>query len=320
MTSDNSIKKISVVIPVYNEQGSIAALHKEILDVMSKFNLPHEIIFVDDGSTDSTFDQLKKISPVKIIKFRRNFGQTAALDAGIKSAKGDVIITMDGDGQDDPDEISKLLEKMKQGNFDVVAGWRRKRKDNFLKKISSKAAALLRKVIVNDGIHDSGCTLKAYRKECFNHLDLVGEMHRFIPALLKIKGFKIGETEVNHRPRIFGETKYSWKRGMRGGLDMLSVWFWKKYSSRPLHLFGGMGLLLIFISFISIAYALYEKIIYGLDLSSTALTDLSMFGFLIGIQFFVFGLLADVLSKTYFASTRDTVYDIKEIVENEKKS
>ena len=311
-----NIEKISVVIPVYNEEGSVAMLHKEILDVMNALGVSYEVIFVDDGSTDDTFEKLKKISPAKVIKFRRNFGQTAALDAGIKSAKGSVIITMDGDGQDDPAEIPKLIEKMKQGDFDVVAGWRRKRKDKFLKKFSSRSAALIRKILVNDGIHDSGCTLKAYKKECFDHLDLVGEMHRFIPALLKIKGFKIGETEVNHRPRMFDKTKYNWKRGVKGGLDMLSVWFWKKYSSKPLHLFGGIGLLLIIISGISIAYALYEKIVYGLDLSSTALTDLSMFGFLIGVQFFVFGLLTDVVSKIYFASTRDTVYDIKEIIEN----
>lgn len=315
MSSYNT-KKISVVIPVYNEEKSVAALHKEILGVMGALGFSYEIIFVDDGSTDSTFEKLQKLSPVRIIKFRKNFGQTAALDAGIKLATGNVIITMDGDGQDDPAEMPKLLEKMQKDNLDVVAGWRKNRKDKFFKKISSKCAAIIRKIIVNDGIHDSGCTLKAYKKECFNHLDLAGEMHRFVPALLKIKGFKIGETEVNHRPRMFGQTKYSWRRGVRGGLDMLSVWFWKKYSNRPLHLFGGIGLLLIFISIVSIGYALYGKFSYGLDLSSTALTDLSMFGFLIGVQFFVFGLLADMLSKTYFASTRDKVYDIKEVIEN----
>lgn len=311
-----NIGKISVVIPVYNEQGSVVALYKEILGVMNTLGFPYEVIFVDDGSTDDTFEKLKKFSLVRIIKFRRNFGQTAALDAGIKSAKGDAVITMDGDGQDDPAEIPKLLEKMVKEDLDVVAGWRKNRKDKFLKKLSSRSAALIRKIIVNDGVHDSGCTLKVYKKECFDHLDLVGEMHRFIPALLRIKGFKIGEIEVNHRERKHDKAKYNWKRGIRGGLDMFSVWFWKKYSNRPLHLFGGIGLFLIFISCVSIIYALYGKIAHGLDLSSTALTDLSMFGFLMGIQFFVFGLLADVLSKTYFASTRDTVYDIKEVIEN----
>lgn len=309
--------RISVIIPAYNEQENVKFVHEEVLRVLEKMELDYyEIIFINDGSTDGTLGELKKIKPVKIINFRKNFGQTAAMDAGIKTASGDLIATMDGDGQNDPADIPKMLEKMKNDDLDVVSGWRKIRKDPVLKRISSGVAARLRKFLINDGIKDSGCTLKIYKKECFDHIDLVGEMHRFIPALLKIKGFKVGEIEVNHRPRISDKTKYNWKRGMRGILDMISVWFWKKYANRPLHLFGGVGILLIFVSGISMAYVLYEKFAFGFDLSDTALTIFSMFGFLIGIQFFAFGLISDILLKNYFASTRDKVYEIKEIIEN----
>ena len=309
--------KLSVIIPAYNEQENVKFVHKEVLGALEKMAPDYyEIIFVNDGSTDGTLSELKKIKPVKIINFRKNFGQTAAMDAGIKASIGDLIITMDGDGQNDPADMPKMIEKMKNDDLDIISGWRKIRRDPFFKKISSSLAARLRKFLIDDGIKDSGCTLKVYKKECFDHIDLVGEMHRFIPALLKIKGFKVGEIEVNHRPRMSNKTKYGWGRGMRGVLDMLSVWFWKKYANRPLHLFGTIGIMLILISGISIIYALYEKIAYGFDLSNTALTNLSMFGFLIGIQFFAFGLISDILLKNYFASTRDKVYEIKEVIEN----
>jgi glycosyltransferase involved in cell wall biosynthesis len=309
-------KTISIIIPAYNEQESVFELHGEITEIMKTIPYSYEIIFIDDGPTDKTFEVLKNLSPVKIIQFRKNFGQTAALDAGIKSARGNYIITMDGDGQNDPANIPHLIEKLENNNLDVVSGWRKKRKDPILKKLSSRMAAMVRKTLINDGIADSGCTLKIYKRECFDHVDLIGEMHRFIPALLKIKGFKVGEIEVNHRPRVKGSTKYTWTRGVRGILDMVSVWFWKKYANRPLHLFGGVGIGLIVVSGISGLTAVYQKIFLNIDLSNTVLTDLSLFGFLIGIQFIVFGLLADIISKNYFASTKDEIYDIKDIFEN----
>lgn len=312
----NTKTKISIVIPVYNEEASVVNLHKEIIETMNNIAVSYEIIFIDDGSTDKTFDNLKFLSPIKILRFRKNFGQTSAIDAGIKASNGDYIIAMDGDGQNDPADIPRLIEKLEKENIDVVSGWRKKRKDPFLKKLSSYLAAGLRKILINDGIHDSGCTLKIYRKKCFDYLDLTGEMHRFIPALLKIKGFKTGEIEVNHRPRKYGKTKYGIARGIKGVLDMLSVWFWKKYVNRPLHLFGSFGVFLVLISIIAGGWAVYLKIFQGQDLSDTALTTLAMFGFLIGIQFFVFGLLADIMSKNYFASTKDKIYDVKEVVEN----
>ncbi|MBT6048119.1 MAG: glycosyltransferase family 2 protein [Candidatus Magasanikbacteria bacterium] len=308
--------KISFVIPVFNEQDSVSELHIEIVNVMKNLDFQYEVIFIDDGSTDNTFENLKKLANIKIIKFRKNFGQTASMDAGIKASSGEYVVTMDGDGQNDPADIPKLIEKMESENLDVVAGWRKNRKDPLTKKLSSRAAALVRKSLINDGIHDSGCTLKIHKRECFKHIDLTGEMHRFIPAVLKIKGFRVGELEVNHRPRTKGSTKYTWTRGVKGILDMISVWFWKKYANRPLHLFGGVGVIIIAISIVSGLVAIYQKIFIGIDLSDTILTDLSMFGFLISIQFLVFGLLADIMSKSYFASTNDKTYDISEIIEN----
>ncbi len=314
------IKKISIIIPVFNEQENIKELFEKILRVIFEINLNCEIIFVNDGSTDSSLQVIKKLFPVKVINFRKNFGQTAAMDAGIKEAKGKYIITMDGDGQNDPEDIPLLINKLEKENLDVVSGWRKNRKDSFSKKISSKFAAGMRKFLINDGIHDSGCTLKIYKKECFKNIDLTGEMHRFIPAILKIKGFKIGEIEVKHHFRKFGKTKYNWKRGIKGNLDMFSLWFWKKFSARPLHLFGSFGLLLIFVSFASGFFAIYKKLFENFDLSNTALTSLSLFSFLMGIQFFVFGLLADLLSKIYFSTTKDKIYDIKEIITMNKKN
>lgn len=307
---------LSIIVPVFNEEGAVVDLHRQIVATGRQLNRPFEIIFINDGSTDNTLENLKKLSPIKIINFRKNFGQTAALDAGFKAAQGKYITALDGDGQNDPHDILKLLDKLKQDNVDVVAGWRRHRQDPFLKKFFSRCVALVRRFFINDGVHDSGCTLKVYKKECFNYVDLVGEMHRFIPALLKIKGYKIGELEITHHPRKTGKTKYNWKRGIKGNLDIISIWFWRKYASRPLHLFGSFGLLLFLISFLAGLWAVYGKIFYNQDLSDTILTELAMFGFLIGIQFFVFGLLADMLSKNYFASTKDKVYDVKEIIEN----
>ena len=306
---------LSVIVPVYNEEGAVAGLYQEILDVCQKINKPFEIIFVNDGSSDRTLDVLKSLSPIKIINLRANFGQTAAMDAGIKAASGFYLATLDGDGQNDPAEIPKLIEKLEMDDLDVVSGWRKNRKDTFMKKFSSKCAAFIRKLLINDGIHDSGCSLKVYKSECFKGVTLYGEMHRFIPAILKIKGFKIGEMVVNHRTRTTGKTKYNWKRGIKGILDMFSVWFWKKYANRPLHLFGGLGILLIFISFISGLLAVCKKIFLDQDLSDTALTELSMFGFFTGIMFFIFGLLADILSKNYFAIHNEEAYSIKEVIE-----
>ncbi|MCG8571199.1 MAG: glycosyltransferase family 2 protein [Spirochaetes bacterium] len=308
--------EISIVVPLYNEEGNVEALHKEILDVCTKENYTFEIIFIDDGSTDKTPFICKSLHPIKYIKLRKNFGQTAAMDAGIKAAKYDYIITMDGDRQNNPADIPNLIKHLEENEFDVVSGWRKKRKDNFFKKFASRGANFLRGVLIKDGIHDSGCSLKIYKKECFQQISLYGEMHRFIPALLKIKGFKIGEVVTNHRPRSAGKTKYNWKRTIKGFIDMISVWFWNKYSVRPLHLLGGTGLFFNFLGFLAAVYTIY-LFLRGYSLSDSAWPMLTVFLFLTGIQLFVSGLIADMLSKNYYEVTKDSSYSIKEIIENQ---
>ncbi|MBT4277347.1 glycosyltransferase family 2 protein [Candidatus Falkowbacteria bacterium] len=314
MNNNNTIY-LSVVIPCFNEEDSVKLLHSKILSVCENLNNSFEIIFINDGSTDNTLQKLKQLKPIRIINFRKNFGQTAALDAGFKKAQGKIIIAMDGDLQNDPDDIPKLLKELSEKNYDVVSGWRKNRKDSLSKKIISRGANKLRKFFINEGIHDSGCTLKAYRKECLKNLNLYGEMHRFIPAILKWKGFKIGEIEVKHHSRIHGKTKYSWKRTVKGLLDMINLWFWKKYSSRPLHFFGGLGILFMLISFSSGAYAFYLKIFQKIDLSDTALTLFSVFLFLSGIQLLIFGILSDILIKSYYQKSKEEPYLIKEIID-----
>lgn len=308
-------KFISFIVPLFNEQGNVEKVHEEIKKVIEIERLNAEIIFIDDGSGDGTLEKARKLRPLKLIVLRGNYGQTAAMDAGIKAAKGEIIITLDGDLQNDPADTMKLLEKMDEG-FDVVSGWRKNRKDPFSKKFLSRGADWLRKFLINDQIHDSGCTLKAYRKECFKGVDLYGEMHRFIPAVLKIHGFQIGEIEVNHRPRLVGTTKYNYKRVLKGFLDMVSVWFWRKFSNRPLHLFGGVGFFLGSIGSVFLVWMAYDRLVNGIPLSDRIWPMLGVFFILIGIQLFISGLLADIIIKTYNQTRGENGYYIKEIVEN----
>jgi len=306
---------ISVVVPIYNEQGNVAELHREIVSVCEGQGYKYEIIFIDDGSTDNTFKIIKSLSPVVCIRFRKNFGQTAAMDAGIKKAQFPLIVTMDGDRQNDPADIPNLIKELDISGKDMISGWRRKRKDSFMKRFFSRGANLLRKLMIHDGIHDSGCSLKVYKKECFEGVSLYGEMHRFIPAILKIKGFTIGEVEVNHRPRVAGVTKYNWKRSIKGFLDILSVWFWNKYAVRPLHLLGGLAflsiLLGIIVSIIGIVFYIFQ-----ISLFKNILPIFSVFLFLTGVQLFVSGLMADMLAKNYFGTTEDTPYKVRDVVKN----
>ena len=301
----------SVVVPVYNEDGNVVLLHKEILQVMKKLKESFEIIFVNDGSTDDTLNELKKLKPVKIVDLRKNSGQSAALDAGIKLADGEILITMDGDGQNDPADIPNLLKKLNEG-YDVVCGWRHKRKDDFTKRFVSKGARFLRSFLVSDGVHDSGCTLRACHKECFEDLDLYGEMHRMIPSLLKWRGFRMTEIKVNHRPRQKGRTKYNWKRTIKGFLDMLEIWFWRKYESRPLHLFGAAGIALIGLSSLFLLFLAIKRFFFNYSLSDKIWPLIAMTGFITGIQFLIFGLLADLTIKN---RNKKNFYKIKEVIE-----
>ncbi len=304
---------LSIIVPVYNEEGNVEELHKKIVEACSKLGKAFEVIFVDDGSTDRTVKDCEGLSPLKLIRFRKNYGQTAAFDAGIKAAKGDIVITMDGDLQNDPNDIKLLLEEMDKG-YDVVSGWRWERKDPFLKKISSRMANLLRKILVEDHIHDSGCSLKAYKRECFNDVDLFGEMHRFMPAILQFNGYKVGEVKVNHLPRVNGKTKYNWKRGVKGIVDMLSIWFWRKYSNRPIHLFGGGGILFSLVGFGILIWMAIEKIFFGAALSEKIWPLIGVFFFVVGIQLFVSGLLADIILKSYYNNRDEMNYSIEKII------
>lgn len=306
---------VSIVIPVFNEADNVERLHREICETLSRISPTCEIIFVNDGSTDNTLRALQALRPVTIINFRRNFGQTAAIDAGIKHASGDIIVTLDGDGQNDPADIPLLLEKIREG-YDVVSGWRWQRKDTFGKRFVSRGARALRSLFIRDHVQDSGCTLKAYRRECFEHVDLYGEMHRFIPAILAWRGFRIGEVRVNHRPRNAGATKYNWKRIPKGLLDMVSVWFWRKYSNRPLHLFGGLGLLSGLLGFFLLAALLILRAFGTIHLEGRIWPLIAVFLILMGLQLFVSGILADMVVRSYYKTTRQWPYQIKEIVKH----
>lgn len=309
---------ISVVVPVFNEEGNVRELHKEILEVCKKENYKFEIIFVDDGSKDKTPEICKGLKPLKYIRMRKNFGQTAAMDAGIKASQYDYIVTMDGDRQNDPADIPKLVKYLEDNNLDIVSGWRKNRKDTVMKKFTSRVANFLRGIIVKDHIHDSGCSLKIYKKECFDHINLYGEMHRFIPALLKIKGFEVGEVVVNHRPRTAGVTKYNWKRTVKGFVDMISLWFWSKYSVRPLHILGAAGMFSLFLGFVC---AVWSIVLFamGRKMSANIMPPLlTVFFIIVGLLMFIFGLMSDMMSKTYYGSGIDKSYSVKETIENKE--
>lgn len=307
---------LSVVVPFYNEEGNIAELHREIVDMCEKSGYDYEIIFVNDGSTDRTDEICRSLAPLKYIQFRRNFGQTAAMDAGIKAATKELIATMDGDRQNDPRDIPHMAEYLLKENLDVVSGWRRGRKDTLAKKFVSRGANALRYLLIHDGIHDSGCSLKVYRRECFKGVNLYGEQHRFIPAILEIKGFKVGEIEVNHRARMSGKTKYNWKRTVKGFVDMISVWFWNKYASRPLHLLGGLGILFC-LSGGGCGIWSVALFVKGYKMSDNIIPPiLTVFFIIMGGVMFVFGLIGEILMKIYFGTHVDMPYSIKEVVEN----
>ncbi len=226
---------------------------------------------------------------------------------------------MDGDRQNDPNDIPAMLDYLTANHLDVVSGWRKNRKDTFMKRFISRGANFLRKLLVHDGIHDSGCSLKAYRAECFQGINLYGEQHRFIPALLKIKGFTVGEIVVQHRPRTSGKTKYNWHRTIKGFVDMISVWFWNKYASRPLHILGGLGILFIMIGG---GCGIWSVVLFamGRKMSRNIMPPiLTVFFMIMGVLMFVFGLMSEILMKIYYGVQVDQSYSIKDIIENEEE-
>lgn len=311
--------EVSVVIPIYNEEGNIRELYTKLNDVLSIITENYEVIFVDDGSTDNSFNILKEINTenknVVVVKFRRNFGQTAALSAGFDHFKGDVIITMDGDLQNDPEDIALLLTKINEG-YDIVSGWRVDRKDPFFtKKLPSKFSNWLASKLTGVKLHDFGCTFKAYRREVVENINLYGEMHRYIPALASQMGVSIAEVKVRHHPRQHGKSKYGMARLMRGMLDLITVKFLLSYSMRPLQLFGIPGIISLFIGFVIGAYLTVGKLFFGMSLADRPLLLLAVLLMFLGVQFVTMGLLGEIITRTYYEIQGKPIYAVKEIIE-----
>lgn len=314
----NGVKNIrlSVIIPLYNEAENISELYGKLKHSLSKLNENYEIIFIDDGSGDESADILKKIaendSKIKVIRFAKNFGQTAAISAGFKNSQGEIIIPMDADLQNDPEDIPKFLAKIEEG-YDVVAGWRKNRKDKFLTKtLPSKIANKIISRITKVRLHDYGCTMKACKKNVMENIALYGEMHRFIPAYTSWVGAKVAEIETTHHPRKFGKTKYNLGKTLNVILDTVTVKFLGSYLNKPMHFFGGIGFIALFSAFITAGAAVYLRIFSGMHLTRSPLLLFSTFLGIIGVLFILMGLLAEIIVRVYFESQKRENYLIKE--------
>ncbi|WP_158055587.1 glycosyltransferase family 2 protein [Halorussus halophilus] len=318
-TSDSM--QVSVVIPAYNERGNLEDLLTEIADVfeadeMARYT-PYEVVIVDDGSTDGTRQQLRDLieehSSLRVVFLTRNFGQSAALAAGIDNSLGKYIITMDADLQNDPADVPRLLAKLRKG-YDCVSGWRRDRDDPLSKTIPSKIQTYLA-TLTGPNIHDFGCTLKAYRGDTLRSIDIYGEGHRYIPAKLHNKGYRITELEVNHRPREHGETKYGFQRLIRGFVDLLFHIFWNRYSTRPLHILGGLGVLMVCTGGLIGAHAVVSKYAFGTELlPRTPRLILTVALILFGFQMLMFGLLTETLVKLYYEDNDSKGYRVQQTI------
>lgn len=305
--------KLSVILPVKDERENIAPLLAELAEVLTQFS-GAEVIAVDDGSTDGTTQELQslasKYSFLKVVVLARNFGQTAAIAAGMDHATGDVIIPMDADGQNDPQDIPKLLTKLDEG-YDIVSGWRKQRKDPFVRSFFSKFAnGMLRRVSGQD-IHDYGCTLKAYRRSAVEHLHLYGDMHRFLPAYAAQYGARVCEIPVTHRPRMRGKSKYGFGRIWRVFLDMFMLAFTLKSFTRPMQFFGGIGLLSILLGFLTLIAAIVVREVGGPTLIETPLPVLAALFVIVGVQCALMGILGEMTMRTYFQSQDTKPYRVR---------
>jgi glycosyltransferase involved in cell wall biosynthesis len=309
---------LSILIPIFNEEESISPLYDRLITALKKTGRPYEVIFIDDGSSDSSLEILLDISKknpnVKVISFSRNFGQTAALSAGIDFSSGEILIPMDGDLQNDPEDILPLLQKIEEG-YDVVSGWRKSRKDSFLtRRFPSMVANKMISLIGGVRLHDHGCTLKAYKRDILKNIRLYGEMHRFIPIYAQWIGARVSEIPVNHFPRRSGSSKYGMSRIIKVILDLMVVKFLLSYSQKPIYVFGGMGLLMILAAFLSGGYAIYLKIFRGVSFILTPLPLLSVLLLMLGFLSILMGFLAEILTRTYYESQRKPTYQIKETI------
>lgn len=309
---------LSVVIPVYNEVGNLPRLTASLLGVLKTLERPYEVIYVDDGSVDETFSLLRTLSAqspsIRVIRLRRNFGQTAAMSAGFDHAKGEIIVAMDGDLQNDPMDIPMLLSKLEEG-YDVVNGWRKDRKDKLLtRRIPSMIANLLIGIATGVRLHDYGCSLKAYRAEVIKNVPLYGELHRFIPALASIYGARITEIPVTHHPRLSGKSKYTLSRTYHVLMDLLTVTFLKFFSDRPLHIFGLSGIILLLIGLLIDGYLAFQKIFWGASLANRPLLLLGTLLILAGLQMFGIGILSEIQIRTYYEAQGKPIYSIRETI------
>ncbi|MBK9332071.1 MAG: glycosyltransferase family 2 protein [Ignavibacteria bacterium] len=297
----NPNQRISVIIPLYNEEESLQELSDSLKSTFENLKCNYEVIFIDDGSTDKSFQKIKDINRKNnnfhCIKFRRNYGKSAALAKGFKAAKGNIIITMDADLQDDPSEIPELIKVLNSG-YDLVSGWKKVRYDPFIKKHTSKIFNYFTSKLSGIRLHDFNCGLKAYKKDVVKSIRIYGEMHRYIPALAHLSGFKVTEKPVKHHARKYGVTKFGASRFVNGFLDLLTVSFTNKYMKRPLHFFGSMGILISAAGFLISLYLVILKIIEGKPLSDRPLFLVGIFMMVVGIQFLSLGLIAEMITKS----------------------
>ncbi len=313
-----------MVIPLYNEVENIPELYRQLTETLQGMGRPYELIFVDDGSTDGSFEALARLHArdplVKVIRFRRNYGQTAGFAAGFERARGEWIVTLDADLQNDPADIPKLIAKVEEG-YDVVSGWRIRRQDAlFTRKIPSRIANWLIARVTGVSLHDYGCSLKVYHRDVVKNIRLYGELHRFIPAVASGVGVTVAEVPVNHRPRERGHSKYAGlgktiTRAIKVFLDLLTVRFLLSYSTRPIHIFGTLGLLSAGLGLVLGLYLTYEKLVRGHDIGTRPLLLLAVLLVILGVQMISMGLLGEVMVRTYFEAQDKPIYVIREVLE-----
>ncbi len=317
----NLAPEISIVIPLYNEEESIPALYDALVQALDAQGRSYEIIIVDDGSHDGSFPLLREIAMrderFRVIRLRRNFGQTAAFAAGFDHARGEVIITMDADLQNDPRDVPKLMAQMDAG-YDVVSGWRKDRQDRFLdRRLPSILANGLISNVTDVRLHDYGCSLKAYRRDVLQQVKLYGELHRFIPALAAQVGAAVTEVPVNHRAREFGRSKYGIGRTVRVVLDLITVWFLGSYGTRPMQVFGALGLLSSALGVLVGLYLSVDKLFFNHDIGDRPLLLLSVLLIVVGVQLVTMGLLGEMMIRTYHESQGKPIYTVREVVTGE---
>jgi len=319
-SKDKNNIELSIVIPVFNETENIKPLIIRLNEVLDKTGKNYEIIMVDDGSTDNSFEVMRELcdsyKKLRIIRFRRNFGQTSAFSAGFDLARGSIVVTLDADLQNDPADIPKLLEELDKG-YDIVSGWRKKRFDNYLtRQLPSRIANYIISKFTGVPLHDYGCSLKAYRSEVIKNIKLYGEMHRFIPAVASWMGIEVSEVEVNHAPRVSGESSYGIMRTVRVLLDLITVKFLLGYSTKPIQIFGLFGVISLFLGFIIAAYLSATKIFLGHTLSDRPMLLMAVLLIIFGVQLCSMGLIGEMVVRTYYESNEKPTYMIKEIIES----